>query len=106
MSELVITDAIFRGMAKIKESGMALRVDTEQRGGHSHTVTYIDIGMRSKNSFAVSKWLRVKHTSSYAGQFSDWSGVSPEFGALGYSQLNAVDELVTHALKLQSELLM
>lgn len=86
---IIITPNLLEAFNAITSAGHRVAIDSEQDGGNSHTNTYLTI-----SSLGYSKYLRIKHTTSYSGQFSGWSGISPEFEELCYSQYPKVDLLL------------
>ena len=100
MSKIHITASILEALNKISMAGHGVEIDTEQTGGNSHTNTFITIGCRKTGEAGYTKKMTIKHTSSYSGQFSHWTGVDPDFGELCFTELNKVDELVKKATEL------
>lgn len=87
---IVITHDLLAAFNAIKAAGHCVEIDSEQDGGkNSHTNTYLTLF-----SVGYSKRLRVRHTTSYSGQFSEWAGISREFEELCYLQYPKVDLLL------------
>lgn len=79
MSRIYITNPIFEAIAAIHAAGHGVELEMGD-GGNNHTVTYIIIGVRHPQEAGYVNKLRVKHTSSYQGRFSQFSGMSPDCG--------------------------
>ena len=100
MSTIYICNQILSGLTAIAAAGHGIEIDSAHTGGNSHTNTMITICCRKSGSGGFAKKLKVKHTSSYSGRFSEWSGISNEFGELCYAQLSTIDDLVKKATEL------
>lgn len=96
---LYITPEILAAINAIAAAGHGIEIDEKTSSGNSHTSTFITVCCRKPNERAYTKKLIIKHTASY-GKFSEWTGFSPEFGDLCYSQTPNVDLLVKKATEL------
>lgn len=100
MPTIYVSNEILSALNTIAAAGHGIEIDSELTGGNSHTNTKITICCRKAGSAGYTKKLKVKHTSSYSGQFSEWTGISDEFGELCYAQLSTIDALVKKATEL------
>ncbi|MDR0233375.1 MAG: hypothetical protein LBI31_00970 [Zoogloeaceae bacterium] len=81
-----MTPQIFEAVKTIIDAGHGVELEMGE-GGNSHIVTYLIIGVKHAEESGYVQKLKVRHTSRYTGKFSDFSGVSDEFGDLCYSEV-------------------
>jgi hypothetical protein len=97
--QIQITKPIMEALAAIQAAGHGVSIHTQQTGGNSHTNTYLDICLRKEGSVGFVKRLTVKHVSRYQS-FSDWQGVSEEFGEMCYAEYSSINALLKKAQEL------
>lgn len=95
MTKIYINKQILNALNKISDAGHRAALE-EGGGGNSYTNTYITIRIIRDGT---DKQLIIKHVSGYGNQFSEFWGVSEEFGDLKYKS-SGIAELISAAEQL------
>ena len=72
--------------------------------GNSHTTTIINVGIRLSGERAYTKKLKIKYTTSYSGQFSEFMCISSEFTELCYFPLANMEKIIKHLETIKNQL--
>lgn len=89
-NRVYVTTPIYNAIVAIHNAGHAVELEIGE-GGNSHTVTNLIICVRHPDEVAHIHKVRVKHTSSYGGKFSEFIGMSDEFGDLCHYSQSRID---------------